>query len=189
MTYSITLNKGMNHYSNEIKRLIRDLMVEIEGDVKDGIAHMLSTSQNDEVGTYNFLKTEGYDINYKDYQEFHEDCMDIIETNLDEIERMVRAEENSNVELSDEQLETVAGGGLKSFWKKHKKKIIVGAVIVVAVAAVATITVATCGVGTAAAGAGAATVASEVALPIAARTSAASASKIAWLTGSALILL
>lgn len=189
MEYSIKINKDMNSYSNDIKRLIIDISREIEKDVKDGIAGILSSSKKNEVELYEFIKDQGYAITYKDYQEFYEDCKEMIEINLDEVEKMIKNEEASTEELSDDQLEIVSGGGLKSFWKKHKKEILIGGAIVAALAITAVIVVATCGVGAAAVGTAAVTVGSEVALPVAAGTSVASAAKIAWLTGSALILL
>ena len=136
-------------YPEGIQKLFLDIKEEVESGLKDGIGMRLASQKGEASEVYGFLKDQGYDITYKDFNIFYEDSLKIIEDNETALERMM--EEQSTQELSDNDLEQVAGGS--GWWKKNWKKVAIGAGAVLVVAAV---TVMTCGVaGVAAAGAAA----------------------------------
>lgn len=147
MTYSMTMVRPVEDYAQGIQKLFGDIYDEISRDIKDGVMHNLLTIE-DETQSYNFLKNQGYDISYKDFLEFVEDCRTNLFENADMIGRFIVENEQSVQELDDEDLERVAGGGLGNWIKSHKKEIIIGAAIVagvVAVAATTALVISTCG--------------------------------------------
>ena len=95
-------------YSENVKKLIHDINDEVIKGIKDGFAYKLASVENDEAKLYAFLKNEGYDITYKEFTGFINDCKDTIKLNEQFIHEATS--EHSSVELSDSDLEQVAGG-------------------------------------------------------------------------------
>ena len=119
---NIFIKKTMDDYSDELKRLIIDIGDELSKGIKDGFGYKIANMDDNEAGLYSFLKNQGYDLNYKEFLNFLNECKELIEANemlLDEISL-----EGIDEELNEDELATVSGG--KGFWKKNWKKIAVG---------------------------------------------------------------
>jgi hypothetical protein len=109
----IYFSNNVRSYSKNLKTLIEDISEEMNKGIKDGFAFKLANVENDDAKMYSFLKNEGYDINYKEFTGFISDCRETIDAN-EQLIRKVTSEQNSE-ELSDSDLEQVAGG--TSWWK------------------------------------------------------------------------
>lgn len=107
-TMALQTNKSINDYGAGIKKLLLDIKKEIEDGTKDGIGMQLASQKGDEASVYNFLKNQGYEITYKDFLIFNKDSKKIVEENEKALRSML--EEQKSEELSDSDLEQVAGG-------------------------------------------------------------------------------
>lgn len=168
-------NKSINEYGLGIRKLLLDIKEEIENGTKDGIGMQLASQSGDETSVYNFIKNQGYDVTYKDFLIFHKDSKKIVEDNGETIKSLI--EEQKSEELSDSDLEQVAGG--LNWWQW----ILVG---IGAALVIAAVTILTCGIGTgvvaAMSGASMGFAAMSVAIP-AAYAGAATAGFIAAVVG------
>ena len=135
---ALKTSKSINDYGEGIKKLLLDIAEDMKNDIKDGVGIKLAAQNGDEASVYSFLKNQGYEINYKDFLLFQEDSKKIVNDNEEAIKGMI-AEQKSE-ELSDSDLEQVAGG--MNWWQWLLVGI--GAALVIAA-----ITIVTCGIGTA----------------------------------------
>jgi len=138
----LVLTKGLADYAEGIQKLAMDLKKEAEQGIKDGLIYTLGKQEDDEMKVYEYIKNEGYVINYKDFQGFIGDARAIINEN--EAFFMNIVQETFSEELSEDDLEQVAGGG---WFKNNWKKVLMG---IGALMVVAAIGILTCGVGLAA---------------------------------------
>lgn len=102
------VNKDTNDYSDGVKKLITDIKKEMDEQIKDGIAMKLTGLRADKRGIYNFLKDEGYKMNYVEFSDFYEDGKKIVKENQIVLEKTFL--EQSYTELSMDELEEVSGG-------------------------------------------------------------------------------
>jgi hypothetical protein len=137
-TLALKTNITMDDYGKGIKKLLLDISEEIKNNIKDGIGMQIASQNGDEASVYNFIKKQGYEVNYKDFLAFHKDGMKMVNENEEAIKMML--EEQKTEELSDSDLEQVAGGMGWLGWLL----IGIGAALVIAA-----VTIITCGVGTA----------------------------------------
>ena len=130
------ISENTKTYSEALKSFVRSVFEELESGVKDGLAYQLSKADDNETEVFNFIKSQGFDIKYKEFFGFYEDCQEMIKANAELLESMPIEEEV--VELDDTDLEQVAGGS--GWWKKNWKKVAIGAgaALVVGAALVAT---------------------------------------------------
>lgn len=85
--------------------------------IRDGLASRLGGVENDEAKLYAFIKNEGYPISYKEFTSFLVDAKEMVQQNEAFIQGAAadQTAESSTEELSDQDLEQVAGGGL-AWW-------------------------------------------------------------------------
>lgn len=152
------ISENAKNYSAGLKKLIQDISEEMTNGIKDGLAYKLARVENEEAKLYSFIKNEGYGISYKEFTGFLSDAKEIITANADFIEGALADTkmEQSSEELSDSDLEQVAGGGMK--WWQWLLVGIAAVAIVVACVCIASVVasvgacLATVGVGAIAAG-------------------------------------
>ena len=102
----VTIDK-IQTYSAEIKRFINDLGKEYEDEVSDGLLAELSKKE-DESDVFNFMKSQGYNITYGEFETYYNDAKKLSNIEVDHLE--TPPEEAGSSELSDDALENVSGG-------------------------------------------------------------------------------
>ena len=127
--YASVIKEGFHEYSEGIQNFVLDIFNECENKITDGIMVELSKKE-DESSAFNFLKSQGYNISYAEFEQYYEDTKNIISDNEELLRRLM--EEESTSELSDDDLEGVAGG---INWKAVGIGVGVGLVVGVLVAA------------------------------------------------------
>ena len=127
-------SEWVNTHNPNFKRLFTDLGEEMNKGIKDGMAYRLANTENDETKIFAFIKNEGYDIPYKEFAEFTEVCKGVVVDNEDFLKNAMQ--EQMSEELSDSDLEQVAGG--KKLPKWAIALIAIGIAIVIAAAVVFT---------------------------------------------------
>ncbi len=105
--YASVIKEGLSGYGEEIQRFILDVFSECENSIRDGLMVELSKKE-DESSAFNFLKSQGYEISYAEFEQYYEESKKIMNENEALLNRMM--EEDSTSELSDDELENVAGG-------------------------------------------------------------------------------
>ncbi len=125
-------SSNAQNYSDNLKKLLRDIYDEVDKGIQDGLAYKLAGVEDDESKVYSFLKNEGYDITYKEFSDFVNDCNDTIKVNGQLFQDVTNEQMTS--ELSDSDLEQVAGG--MKLWQKLLigvgAALLVGAIILTA---------------------------------------------------------
>jgi hypothetical protein len=102
----VTIDK-IQTYSTEIRRFINDLGKEYEDEVSDGLLAELSKKE-DENDVFNFMKSQGYNITYGEFETYYNDAKKLSNIEVDHLETPL--EEAGSSELSDDTLESVSGG-------------------------------------------------------------------------------
>jgi hypothetical protein len=105
--YASVIKESFHEYGEGIQSFVLDILNECENKITDGIMAELSKKE-DESSAFNFLKSQGYNISYTEFERYYEDSKSVINDNEDLLRRLM--EEESTSELSDEDLEGVAGG-------------------------------------------------------------------------------
>ncbi len=114
----IYVSNNAQNYSVGLKKMIMDLSEEMTNGIKDGLAYKLARVENDEAKLYSFVKTEGYDLTFKEFSGFISDAKDMITANEEFINDILseKIAEFESEELDDNDLEQVVGGNLK-WWQ------------------------------------------------------------------------
>jgi lactobin A/cerein 7B family class IIb bacteriocin len=111
---TLFISRNAVNYSTGLVKLINDISNEMTTGIRDGLASRLGGVENDEAKLYAFIKNEGYPISYKEFTSFLVDAKEMVQQN----EAFIRGAaadqtaESRSEELSDQDLEQVAGGGL-----------------------------------------------------------------------------
>lgn len=122
--YAAEIKKGLYEYGEEIQRFVLDMVNECENNIRDGLMVELS-KQVDESSAFNFLKGQGYNVSYDEFERYYEDAQKYMNDNEDLLNRLM--EEETTMELSDDDLENVAGG--RWTWKKTVAAVGIGLVV------------------------------------------------------------
>lgn len=104
-------------FSSNVQILLKDILAEYEEKKTDGILSKLMGNDGSKEELYNFIKNEGYELNYKEFTKFYEASDAIVEKNKEYlVEACYKVNEKYSDELSENDLENVVGGKLS--WGK-----------------------------------------------------------------------
>jgi len=121
--HRFVVDKSFDDYSGELQRFILDVAKEYASETSEGLLTELAR-QEDENSAFNLLKSQGYDIAYDEFMSYYVDVKKIITDNENFLGSMMK--EDSATELSEIELENVAGG--RSFLNRATMAIIGSAI-------------------------------------------------------------
>lgn len=102
------MKTSIQDFSKEVQTLWSDLQAQIKEGKTDGLLEGFSGMDNSEEKLYDFLKESGYDLSVGEFKEFLGFCKAYIEENKETYAKLFT--ESESCELSEEELESVAGG-------------------------------------------------------------------------------